>query len=142
MTTLNDKDYVVIVQCHLVKQRCPGYYCEKALHGRTGAFAEYPADKTYRTLNVTCGGCCGRALHRKLSILAGRLKKSENMEKDRIVVQLSSCIVNDNYHGPPCPHLDYLKTLVDRLGLELREGTHISEQSQKRRRDGKYVGGD
>ena len=66
---MQDKDYIAIVQCHLVKQRCSGYFCEKAFHERTGGFAAYPPDKAYRTIYLTCGGCCGRALHRKLSHL-------------------------------------------------------------------------
>jgi len=84
-----EKDYVVIVQCHIVKQRCPGYFCEKAFHERTGGFADYPKDRAYRVMNMTCGGCCGRAVHRKLSSLLRQLKKREGIEKDRVVVQLS-----------------------------------------------------
>jgi predicted metal-binding protein len=141
MIDLENKEYVVIVQCHIVKERCPGYNCEKAFHERTGGFAAYPKDKTYRTLNLTCGGCCGRALHRKLSNLTRRIKKQEGISKDRIVVQLSSCITKDNFHAPPCPHLDYLKTLIARLGLDVREDTHIDDKSEKRRKEGLYDGG-
>jgi predicted metal-binding protein len=138
MIDLKDKDYVVIVQCHIVKERCPGYHCEKAFHERTGGFACYPRDKVYRTINLTCGGCCGRALHRKLSNLARRIKQQEGIAKDRIVVQLSSCITKDNFHAPPCPHLDYLKILITRLGLDVCEDTHIDEKSEKRRKEGQY----
>ena len=138
MIDLKAKDYVVIVQCHIVKERCPGYNCEKAFHERTGGFTNYPKDKTYRTLNLTCGGCCGRALHRKLSNLTRRIKKQEGIDKNRIVVQLSSCITKDNFHAPPCPHLDYLKILIVRLGLDVCEDTYISDTSEKRRREGLY----
>jgi len=138
MINLKGKDYVVIVQCHIVKERCPGYNCEKAFHERTGGFAGYPRDKAYRTLYLTCGGCCGRALHRKLSNLTRRIKKQEGIDKRRIVVQLSSCITKDNFHAPPCPHLDYLKTLIARLGLDVYEDTFINETSEKRRREGLY----
>jgi hypothetical protein len=41
---LNQKDYLVIVQCHIVKERCPGYLCEKAFYERTGGFADYRQD--------------------------------------------------------------------------------------------------
>ncbi|MCE5249924.1 CGGC domain-containing protein, partial [bacterium] len=82
---MEEKDYIVIVQCDLVKQRCSGYFCEKAYHERTGGFAEYPRDKAYRTLYLTCGGCCGRALHRKLSHLIGRMAKKEKIEKNRVI---------------------------------------------------------
>jgi len=138
MIDLRSKDYVVIVQCHIVKERCSGYNCERAFHERIGGFAAYPKDKTYRMLNMTCGGCCGRAVQRKLSNLTRRIKKQEDIGKDRIVVQLSSCITKDNFHAPPCPHLDYLKGLIARLGLDVREDTVIDEKSEKRRKEGLY----
>lgn len=142
MVDLKEKDYVVIVQCHIVKERCSGYNCERAFHERTGGFAAYPKDKTYRMLNMTCGGCCGRAVQRKLSNLTRRIKKQEDIDKDRIVVQLSSCITKDNFHAPPCPHLDYLEALIAKLGLYVREDTVISEKSEKRRKEGRYRGRD
>ena len=136
---MEGKDYIAVVQCHLVKQLCPGYFCEKSFHEREGGFAGYPAERSYRVLYLTCGGCCGRAVHRKLGNLVRSLKKQEGIEKDRIVVQLSSCMVKDNYHGPPCPHLDYLKTLIGKLGLDLVEGTMISDTAEERRQAGVYA---
>ncbi len=138
MTDLAGKDYVVILQCHIVKERCPGYLCEKAFHERTGGFAEYPRDKTIRCLTITCGGCCGRASHRKLTQFLRTIAKKEGVTKDRIVVQLSSCVAKDNYHSPPCPHLAYIKTLIERIGLDVREGTVISAKSEQRRQGGAY----
>ena len=101
-----DKDYIIIVQCDLVMQRCSGYYCEQALHERTGGFAQYPADKAYRTICMTCGGCCGLPSHRKLSHLLRKLKSKEKKDKQNVVVHLSTCITKDNFHGPPCPHME------------------------------------
>ena len=138
MTDIKDKDYIVVVQCHIVKERCPGYNCEKAFNERTGGFTVYPKDKSYRIMNMTFGGCCGRAVHRKLSLLTRKLKKEEAISKDRIVVQLSSCITKDNFHAPPCPHLDYIKTLIEKLGLDVCEDTYISEISEQRRKAGLY----
>jgi len=140
MIDLEAKDYIVTVQCHIVKERCSGYNCERAFHERTGGFAAYPKAKKYRTLNLTCGGCCGRALHRKLSNLIRRIKKAEGIAKDRIVVQLSSCVTKDNFHSPPCPHLDYLRALIAKLGLDVCEDTYIFEKSEQRRRAGLYSG--
>ena len=137
---MKHKDYVVIVQCHIVKERCSGYNCERAFHERTGGFTAYPKDKAYRMLNMTCGGCCGRAVHRKLSNLIRRIKKEEDISKDRIVVQLSSCMTKDNFHSSPCPHLSYLKGLIAKLGLDMREDTFIHEKSEKRRKEGIYRG--
>jgi predicted metal-binding protein len=138
MIDLKDKDYIVIVQCHIVKERCSGYNCERAFNQRTGGFAAYPKEKAYRMLNMTCGGCCGRAVHRKLSNLIRQIKKNEAVAKDRIVVQLSSCITKDNFHSTPCPHLDYLKGLIAKLGLDVREDTYINEKSEERRKAGLY----
>lgn len=135
---LLNKEYVVVLQCDSVKQRCPGYFCEKAYHERTGGFAAYPKDKAYRVLYMTCSGCCGRAVHRKLTLLKRRLKKKEGIGMDKIVVQLSSCMTKDNYHAPPCPHLDYIRTLISRIGIDILEDTVINELSEKRRADGVY----
>ncbi len=138
MIDLAAKRYIVLVQCHIVKERCPGYLCEKAFHERTDGFAPYPKDQEYRMLSMTCGGCCGRALHRKLTLLLRTIGKKEGLTKEQIVVQLSSCITNDNFHAPPCPHLPYLRTLIARIGLDVLDASVISEKSQRRRSEGVY----
>ena len=136
---MQNKKFIVIVQCHLVKQRCSGYFCEKAFHERTGGFADFAKDKSYRILNMTCGGCCGQALGRKLTHFIRTVKQKEDIAKDEIIVQLSSCITKDNFHGPQCPHFDYLKTIISKTGLDFQEDTRISELSEKRRNEGTYT---
>jgi len=136
---MKDKDYIVVVQCHIVKQRCSGYFCEYSLQQREGGFSRYAKGKTLRALYLTCGGCCGRALHRKLAHLLRKIKENEGIDNERIVVRLSSCITNDNYHGPPCPHLDYLHSLIRKLGLDAVEGTRIDRTAQQRRDTGVYT---
>ena len=138
MPDLTQKDYIVIVQCHIVKERCPGYLCEKALTERTGGFAGYPNGKAIRFFSLTCGGCCGRALHRKLSLFLRTIQKHEGIAKDRVAVQFSSCISRANFHAPPCPHRDYLKALVERLKLDWVEDTVISPTAEQRREAGVY----
>jgi predicted metal-binding protein len=133
-----EPDYIVVVQCHIVKERCSGFFCEQAFHRRTGAFADYPADRPYRFLTMTCGGCCGKATLRKLTNLLRCLKKHEGAGRERVVVHLSSCMTKDNFHSPRCMFTDYIKTLVARAGLECREGTHISPKAEDRRRRGVY----
>ena len=136
---MKNRDYVVVVQCHIVKEKCSGYHCEYAFSQRTGAFSGYPADGRIRFLSLTCGGCCGRAVHRKLAHLIKLIGKKENIVKDRIGVHLSSCISFDSYHGPECPHKDYLKTMISKkLGLDMVEGSRISELTDKRRKEGRY----
>jgi len=135
---LSEKDIIVVVQCDIAKQRCSGYNCDHAFQTRSGGFAEYPPDKQYRTIHMTCSGCCGRALQRKLSNLVRQAKRCDGIEKDRIIVQLASCITKENFHAPPCPHLDYLKLLIRRVGLDFREDTVIYAKSEQRRREGYY----
>ena len=138
MTDLKNKQYIVIVQCDIVKQRCPGYRCEKAFNERTGGFAKYSKNKKYRVINLTCGGCCGKAIHRKLSNLTRTIKNNEDIEKNKIVVQLSSCITRDNCHSTPCPHLDYIQTLIGKIGIDICEDTVVSKTSQAHREAGLY----
>lgn len=138
MPDLSKKDYVVIVQCHIVKERCSGYVCEKSFHERAGGFADYPKDRPMRMIFMTCGGCCGRALHRKLANLVKKIGAKEQIDRSRIIVQLSSCITKDNYHGPACPHLGYLKELLGKLNLDFGCDTVISQKAEQRRAEGKY----
>jgi len=139
MKNLTDKKFVVVIQCHIVKERCSGYLCGFAFEEKTGGFKDYPKENKTRYLSMTCGGCCGRAVHRKLSNFIKQAKAKEKIGKEDIVVHLSSCISKDNYHGPPCPHINYLKTMIcDKLGLDLKEGTKISNLSEKLRKEGKY----
>jgi predicted metal-binding protein len=136
---MKEKEIIAVVQCHIAMERCSGYFCEKAFNERTGGFLEYPKENNYRTLHLTCGGCCGMAVHRKLQDLVKMAKKEEKIEKDRIVIHLATCITRESYHGPKCPHLDYLKTMIqDKLGLDLLEDTHISKTAEARRQKGIY----
>ena len=133
------KNYIVVVQCDIVMERCSGYLCEHAFNTRTGGFADYAKKKKYRTIYMTCGGCCGRAVHRKLNDLIRMIKKAEKVKRDQIVVHLASCITRDNYHALPCPHLDYLKDLIKgKLKLDIKEDTWISKKSTKLREKGIY----
>ena len=94
MTDPNKKDYIVVVRCHIVAEHCSGYRCEKSFHQRTGGFADYPREKTYRTLYLTCGGCCGQAVQRKVTELARHVCS----ELDSAVFIFSTpCLMNDNF---------------------------------------------
>ncbi len=130
---------IIIVQCRLVVERCPGYYCVRAAEERTGIMACYPKDEPLRLFTIDCGGCCGRAVHRKLDLLCRTLAKHEAVERSQITVHLATCITHDNFHGPPCPHLDYLKKLIGKLNLTICEGTHISQRAERRRSEGVYA---
>jgi predicted metal-binding protein len=106
------KQYVVIVQCHLATQRCSGYQCEKSFHERSSAFAAYGKDQPLRMVMMSCGGCSGRAVQRKVAHLLKRLKQHEGLGPERVVVHLSSCMALDNHHSPPCPNLEAIRTML------------------------------
>ncbi len=135
---IEDKSYVVILQCDIVMERCSGYFCEKSFNEREGGCSVYPKDKKLRSIYMTCGGCCGRATHRKMSHLIRRLREKEDIHREHIVVQLASCMTLDNYHSSPCPHLDYIKGLLDKLDVDHMENTHIDKTSESLRHSGKY----
>ena len=129
-----DKKYLVVVQCDIVKERCSGYFCEYAFSHREDRFQAYSKERELRLLTMTCDGCSGSAVQRKLEHFIKKVKVKESIEKDEIAVHLASCVTNHNHHGPPCPHLDYMTTLIeDRLKLEIRYGTKISKLAEKRR---------
>lgn len=137
-TDFSGKTYIAIVQCHIVKERCPGFFCERSFHNRTGGFAGLAKEKMYRVVHITCGGCCGRAMHRKLALLAQKAQKIDAIPSSELLVKFASCISKDNYHGPKCPHLDYLVKLVDKLGLDYSFDTQIADTSERRRTEGRY----
>ncbi|MDO4178126.1 MAG: CGGC domain-containing protein [Phascolarctobacterium sp.] len=126
---------VVIVQCDIVCQRCPGFPCMNAFYNREGAFKDYDEDTRY--LSFTCGGCCGMGLAAKLENLIHKLNRN-HIPKENVVVHLASCVVSDNYHNPPCPHREYLKEIVQRKGFELKLGSYLSKRTQERREAGLY----
>ncbi len=137
---MNNIKYIVVLQCHIVKERCSGFFCENAFTNRIDKFSDYPADKNIRLITITCGGCCGRATLRKLSNLTKLLKKHTNVQLDEITLHFASCISLESFHGPVCPNYDYLKELVSRKNLKTIEGSVISKTSDKRRDSlGKWV---
>ena len=127
---------VVIIQCDTVQQRCCGYNCTHAFYSREGRFADYDADTHY--MRFTCGGCCGGALTVKLENLCKRLRRFQETDQE-LIIHLSTCMVSDNSHKPPCPHLDYIMTLLEKKGFtNIVKGTYISKTATKRRAEGRY----
>lgn len=128
---------VVIIQCDTVQQRCCGYNCTHAFYHRDGKFAGYDADTRY--MSFSCGGCCGGALTVKMENLCKRLRRFKEDVYDDIVIHLSSCMVSDNSHKPPCPHIDYMVKLLAKKGFtHIVKGTYISKTASKRREQGIY----
>lgn len=100
----------------------------KSFYERSGRFTGYDADTKYMT--ITCGGCCGAGVAGKIEDLNRKLKRWGDDRRD-VVVHLASCVVSDNYHRPPCPHRDYIKTIVERKGYPVIFGSYISKTAEK-----------
>ncbi|MDR3210634.1 MAG: CGGC domain-containing protein [Planctomycetota bacterium] len=134
-------ELLVVVQCHSVTQAvCPGFLCEHAFQLREGGFAIYPKEKPRRYLAISCGGCPGRSVLRKLKNLLRNLAKREKLEASAVVVHLSTCITRESHHGPRCPHIGYIQRQVAEAGLPCREDSRVSTLSEAKRREGRYQG--
>lgn len=121
---------VVIIQCDKIQMHCSGYNCTHAFYSREGKFRDYPLDTHY--MSFTCGGCCGATLSVKLENLIRRVRRFKE-DKQEIVVHLSSCIVSDNHHKPPCPNLDYILAILAKKGFKVVKGTYISKITEYKR---------
>ena len=86
---------------------------------------------------VTCGGCCGAEVAAKLENLTKHLKR-RGERKDDVVIHFASCVCSDNYHRPPCPHLDYMRQIAERKGYSVVLGSYISNAAAKKREAGIY----
>ncbi|WP_297428565.1 CGGC domain-containing protein [Clostridium sp.] len=132
-----DKKYVVIIQCDIAHNRCSGFACTNAFYNKDAVFSSY--DDSTRYISFTCGGCCGKSIAAKLEHLSKKLKTKNNINKDEVVIHLSSCISNDNYHYDRCPHIDYIKSIISKKGYRnLIEGSYISNGAKKKRNEGTY----
>ena len=95
---MKEKSHIVVVQYDIMTQRYSGYLCENGFNNRTGGFSSYPKKQTYRRIYMTCGGCCGRAVYRKLNDLIRMIEKSDKVEVvARIFLDLIIPLVSHKY---------------------------------------------
>jgi len=132
-----DKKYVLIIQCDIAHRRCSGFACTDFFYKKEGLFENYDEDTRY--ISFTCGGCCGKGVAAKLEHFARKSTKANALNKDDVVVHLSSCMVTDNHHYDRCPHVDYIKSIVAKKGYKnVVEGSYISKNSEMKREKGAY----
>ncbi len=131
-----DKEYVVIIQCQLAHNKCSGFACTNSFYNREGKFENYKESIHY--ISFTCGGCCGKGVSAKLSHFSEKLLKKTELKKENVIVHLASCMTTDNYHYDRCPHIDYIKSIVNKRGYEIVEGSYISKGAEKKREKGIY----
>ncbi len=138
---MSNLKYVVIIQCEIAQKRCSGFACTNAFYNKDELFSDYH-DKT-RYISFTCGGCCGKGIASKLEHFSKKLKNKSNIEKDEVVIHLSSCMVTDNYHYDRCPHVDYIRSIILKKGYKnIVEGSYVSKGSKKKRETGIYGSAD
>jgi predicted metal-binding protein len=119
-------------------ERCSGATCAISFANREHHFAEYGEEAVYY-VPFSCGGCPGRRVSRLAAQLKKHMKKLD-IAPDYIAVHLASCVVTDNWHYVPCPHVDDMKRMIERKGLRVVDGSVISSVSEDRRKEGVYTG--
>ncbi|MBI5562711.1 MAG: CGGC domain-containing protein [Deltaproteobacteria bacterium] len=127
-----------VIQCDFARERCSGFGCMNSFTRRIDAFARYAKDAGVMLVPFNCGGCPGRRISRVAANLIKRAKKKAEVDKEEIVIHLASCIVTDNGHYPPCPHIDYIEKILKRKGLKVRKGSYRSNTASRRRAEGIY----
>ncbi len=132
-----DTKYVVILQCDIVHNRCSGFACTESFYKKEGKFEGYGDEVQY--LSLTCGGCCGKSVSAKIEHLAKKLHNKTDIKKDEVVVHLASCMTTDNYHSDRCPHVDYIKYIIQKKGFSnIKEGSYISGNASRKRERNVY----
>lgn len=133
---MENKKFVVIIQCELVHKKCSGFACTDSFYNRDEMFKSYKENTKY--ISFTCGGCCGKLVSGKLSHFSKKILKKTDYKKDEVIVHLASCITSDNYHSDRCPHIDYIKDIIVKRGYDFLEGTYISKNAEIKREKGIY----
>lgn len=127
---------VAVVQCHVSHERCCGVHCAASFAKREHRFSGYGAEAIFY-VPFSCGGCPGRRVPRLATNLM-KMMKGQGVGTDEIVVHLASCMVTDNFHYPPCPHLKDIEKMLKRRGLAVVKGSYVSKQAEARRQSGEY----
>ena len=133
---MENKKFVVIIQCELVHKKCSGFACTDSFYNRDEMFKSYKENTKY--ISFTCGGCCGKLVSGKLSHFSKKILKKTDYKKDEVIVHLASCMTSDNYHSDRCPHIDYIKDIIVKRGYDFLEGTYISKNAEIKREKGIY----
>lgn len=130
---------IVIIQCEIAKRRCSGFYCMDSFYKRDRAFSIYQKEQNIQYMMFECGGCCGKEVSSLLGHLSRKLKEEDIIKKNEVVIHLASCMVTDNHHYDRCPHINYIKNIIEKQGYRnVIEGTLLAKVSEKKRELGIY----
>ncbi|WP_053955529.1 CGGC domain-containing protein [Inediibacterium massiliense] len=129
--------YVVMIQCDLAHRRCSGFACTNTFYKKEGKFEGYTHNVPY--IAFTCGGCCGKGVAAKIEHFSRQLKKNADIKQEEVSIHLSSCMTTDNHHYDRCPHIDYIKNILNKKGFyHIIEGTYITKSATHLREKGVY----
>ena len=62
---MENKKFVVIIQCELVHKKCSGFACTDSFYNRDEMFKSYKENTKY--ISFTCGGCFLQYFFRKMT---------------------------------------------------------------------------
>lgn len=133
---MDNTKFVVIVQCELAHKKCSGFACTNSFYNREDSFSQY--DENTKYISFTCGGCCGKLVSSKLMHFTNKLLKKTEVKKNEVTIHLASCMTSDNFHYDRCPHIDYIKNIIQKRNFELVEGTYISKGAKLKRENKTY----
>ncbi|MBU5592291.1 CGGC domain-containing protein [Clostridium sp. MSJ-4] len=71
----------------------------------------------------------------KLEHLSKKLRVKNNIDKDKVIIHLSSCMKKDNNHYDRCSHLDYIKNILFKKGYENIIERSFLAKSVERKKD-------
>ena len=57
---MENKKFVVIIQCELVHKKCSGFACTDSFYNRDEMFKSYKENTKY--ISFTCGDCYGKLI--------------------------------------------------------------------------------
>ncbi len=109
-----DEIRIAIVRCDIISEVCPGIGCLQAYEGKKELFKRYEGKNVRLIGFFTCGGCSGRRVFRLVNTL-----KRYGLD----VVHMSSCMLMEEPFVR-CPNKEEIKKSIERLGIEVVEGTH------------------
>ncbi len=109
-----DEIRIAIVRCDIISEVCPGIGCLQAYEKKNELFKRYKGKNVRLIGFFTCGGCSGRRVFRLVNTL-----KKYGLD----IVHMSSCMLMEEPFVR-CPNKEEIKKSIERLGVEVVEGTH------------------
>ena len=129
--------YALIIQCAIAHNRCSGFACTESFYERSGTFKK--CDENTKYISFTCGGCCGKGVAAKIEHFGKKLSSLGDISRNEVTIHLASCMTTDNHHYDRCPHIEYIKDILQKKGFNnIIEGSYLDVTSTELREAGIY----